>query len=310
MNDMLQTYYAKTRNSASVSTQICPVRLPKSFNYIGAFLTFRCPYRCSFCINKFGHADLRCGAELSAYEWRRFFDRLDSENVPVTFQGGEPGLHPGFIELVRETSKTRHVDILSNLMFDLKAFVRKIDPAALSRDAPYAPIRASYHPEQFSLESIVKRVEFLQEHGFRVGLYGVLHPDQAAEIERAQQVCLDRGIDFRTKPFLGRHNGVLHGRFAYPLACGEISVGSCECASSELLIAPDGALQRCHHHLYNGFAPLASVRDEEIVLTDDFLPCAHFGACNPCDVKIKNNRFQQFGHVSVRIRNVRVENSE
>jgi hypothetical protein len=227
--------------------------------------------------------------------------------VPITFQGGEPGLHPDFVELVREVSRTRHVDILSNLAFDLKTFVRRVDPSTLNRNAPYAPIRVSYHPEQFSLDTIVRRVEFLQAAGFRVGLYGVLHPEQTEEIERAQRVCLERGLDFRTKPFLGRHRGVLHGRYAYPLACGAEPVGSCECAPSELLIAPDGAIHRCHRFLYNGLPPLASVRDPDIALTDDYRPCDQFGACNPCDIKVKNNRFQQFGHVSVRIRNIRVE---
>lgn len=286
-----------------------PVRMPGSFNYIGVFLTFRCPYRCSFCINKHGKAGLQAGPELSGSKWRRFFERLEPGEVPITFQGGEPGLHHDFVELVRDVSRERHVDILSNLAFDLRAFVSKVDPAALNRDAPYAPIRVSYHPEQFALETIISRVEFLQTAGFRVGLYGVLHPDQAQEIERARQICLDRGLDFRTKPFLGMHRGELHGRYAYPMACGTEPIGTCECAPSELLIAPDGAIHRCHYYLYNGLAALASVNDPCINLSDDFLPCNSLGSCNPCDVKIKNNRFQQFGHVAVRMRNIRIKNN-
>ncbi len=297
-----------TMPPSTVGLQRHKVRLPSTFNYIGAFLTFRCPYRCSFCINRHGQAALRSGAELSGSNWLRFFERLDAPNLPITLQGGEPGLHKDFLQIVREASKIRHVDILSNLAFDLKAFVKEIEPSMLNREAPYAPIRASYHPEQFSLQTIISRVEFLQSAGFRVGLYGVLHPEQADEIERARRICLDRGLDFRTKPFLGMYKGTLHGAYAYSDACGESPTGECECAPSELLIAPDGSIHRCHRFLYNNLAPLAQTHDDNIELSDDFMPCNQFGACNPCDVKVKNNRFQQFGHVSVRIQNIHLWN--
>jgi hypothetical protein len=32
--------------------------------------------------------------------------------------------------------------------------------------------------------------------------------------------------------------------------------------------------------------------------------CYNFGDCNPCDVKIKTNRFQEYGHTSVEIINI------
>jgi predicted DNA-binding helix-hairpin-helix protein len=35
----------------------CEVTVPESYNYIGIFMTFRCPYSCSFCINRFSQAN-------------------------------------------------------------------------------------------------------------------------------------------------------------------------------------------------------------------------------------------------------------
>ncbi len=280
------------------------IELPVSYNYIGAFLTFRCPYRCSYCINRF-HGSNRNGClELNGREWIRFFERIEARDVPVTLQGGEPGLHPDFLDIVERTSCTHGVDILTNLAFDLKAFVRRIDPERLNREAPYAPIRVSYHPEQFSLREIVERVQFIRSAGFRVGLYGVLHPVQLTAIEHARRVCEDLGIDFRTKPFLGWYDGKLYGRYALADACAGGAPRRCECAPSELLIAPDGAIHRCHHYLYEQLEPLQHVTEPTVTLSDDYLPCGRFGHCNPCDVKVKNNRFQQFGHVSMRIRNL------
>jgi MoaA/NifB/PqqE/SkfB family radical SAM enzyme len=280
------------------------IKLPISFNYVGVFLSFRCPYKCSYCINRFSSHKALTYQELPGEEWLRFFDRLDTK-LPITLQGGEPGVHPGFIDIVRNLLKKFNVDILTNLAFNLKQFVEQIDPKIINRQAPYAPIRVSYHPEQFTLSTIIEKVLFLQNAGFRVGIYGVLHPHQLKEIEYAKKVCTDLGIDFRTKEFLGWYNGKLYGNYAYQEPLSGNVQKKCECAPGELLIAPDGSIHRCHYFLYEKKEPIAHIKDSSIIITDDFSTCHYFGRCTPCDIKIKNNRFQNFGHVSVRIKNIR-----
>ena len=37
---------------------------------------------------------------------------------------------------------------------------------------------------------------------------------------------------------------------------------------------------------------------------EEFRPCEFYGDCNPCDVKVKTNRFQIFGHTSVEMKNI------
>ena len=278
--------------------------LPPSYNYIGAFLTFRCPYHCHYCINHFHDQGAPAYDEIPGKAWISFFERMDARDVPVTLQGGEPGLHPDFVEIVKGISPYHHVDILTNLAFNLEHFVREIDPETINRDAPYAPIRVSYHPSQFTLDQITKRILYLQNAGFRVGLYGVTHPAQMRQVEQARAVCSDLGIDFRTKPFLGWHEGTLYGNYAYPEACAGGEPRWCECAPSELLIAPDGSIHRCHLFLYENRRSLGHISDPDFRMSEDYLACALFGHCNPCDVKVKNNRFQQFGHVAARIRSI------
>ena len=280
------------------------VSLPLSYNYIGAFLTFRCPYRCSYCINRFNGGTVAAYRELPGRDWIRFFERLDTRDVPITLQGGEPGIHPDFLDIIHETLPHHPVDILTNLAFDLKAFTQRIDPQQLNREAPYAPIRVSYHPSQFSLKEIVGKILYLMDAGFRVGLYGVQHPDQLESVEEARKYCLGLGIDFRTKPYLGWHNGIFHGAYSHPDACLGKEHRHCECATSELLVAPDGSIHRCHRFLYNRLTSLAHIRDVQLRLSDDYTPCDAYGQCNPCDIKVKNNRFQQFGHIATRIRNI------
>ena len=296
---------ATDHNSSPSHLYVAPrnlVTLPETFNYIGAFLSFRCPYSCSYCINRFGNNHALCGKEVSGATWIDFFSRLACRDVPITLQGGEPGTHPDFMEIVKETAKFHHVDILTNLAFDLKEFVRRIEPSWLNRPAPYAPIRVSYHPEQFQLNGIIEKVKYLMTAGFRVGIYGVMHPSQLTAMEHAKTVCADLGIDFRTKPFLGMADDVLHGDYAYPDACIGGPGKSCQCAPSELLIGPDGFIYPCHHHLYNHVDHVSHISDEPPVISGEFRSCRYYGNCNPCDIKVKNNRFQQFGHVSVQIR--------
>lgn len=278
------------------------VTLPPQCNYIAAFLTFRCPYHCEYCINHFDQK-ARNRSEVNAETWIKFFERLPQDNdIPITLQGGEPGLHPDFLNIINHAVRLHKVDILTNLAFDLDEFIGKIDPETLSRDAPYAPIRCSYHPSQFSLFDIIRRIQRLTDAGFRVGLYAVEHPDITNEIDEARQLCKKLHIDFRTKPFLGWHNGSLHGEFAYPEACRGETRETRDCVSSEVLIAPDAKIHRCHHNLYHNLKPLAHITDPQINLDTGHQPCHEFGHCNPCDIKIKNNRYQQFGHVSVNIR--------
>jgi len=40
-------------------------------------------------------------------------------------------------------------------------------------------------------------------------------------------------------------------------------------------------------------------------MIDEYRECYFYGDCNPCDVKIKTNRFQQYGHTSVDIIDIR-----
>lgn len=283
------------------------IALPESFNYIGIFLTYRCPYRCSYCINTFHSAraqrDMK-RTECNADQWVTFFRQLDTHGVPITLQGGEPGVHPEFTDIVERTLAFHQVDILTNLAFDLDAFIARIDPEKMNREAPYAPIRVSYHPEQFSLETIVARVKKMQSAGFRVGLYGVMHPAQEQLVLDAQKQCLDEGIDFRVKPFLGMYQGKLYGEYAFPDGCSGVQK-TCECAPTELLVGPDGLIYRCHYFCYTKAENRGHISDQDLTLSDAYRFCDQFGHCNPCDLKIKNNRFQQFGHIAAHIRNIR-----
>ena len=277
------------------------IEVPARYNYVGVFLTLACNLRCPYCINHHdGHATRR--RLMTGQQWLTGLQRICT-HTPLTLQGGEPSLHPDMVDVIRGLSGELEMDLLTNLQFDIEAFADRVDPRALKRDAPYANIRVSYHPGEMDLLDTVDRVNYLLARGFDVGLFMVDHSDWVAEREQARQVCEHRGIDFRTKEFLGRHNGRLHGTYLHPDAVGG-RARSCRCRTTELLIDPSGDVFRCHRDLYRGQNAIGHLLDPDFQIEDVFRPCSAFGECNPCDVKVKTNRFQQSGHTSVEIEGI------
>ena len=279
------------------------VNLPERYNYIGVFLTLACTLRCDYCLNRFGAPPASTGRLLSAGQWIEGLNRLASRpDLPVTLQGGEPTLHPGFYELVNGIRPGLPVDLLTNLEFDVDEFMARIPPGRLSRPSPYASIRVSYHPGVMDLETTCAKVSRMLKRGYSAGVWAVDHPGSPGALADARRRFTAAGIDFRVKEFLGRHNGRLHGTYTYREALTGVAGSPVECRTSELLIGPDGSVFRCHHDLYAGQAPVGSILDPGFRIVDAFRPCDSFGLCHPCDVKLKTNRFQEGGHTSVEIR--------
>lgn len=276
--------------------------VPETYNYIAVFLTLACNLKCSYCINRFEEGNFN-NKHISGDEWVTGLNRIVSRaDLPVTLQGGEPALHPGFFSIINNIKNELSIDILTNLKFDVGRLLKEVNPARLYRDAPYANIRVSYHPGQMNLESLISKVMKLQKAGFSIGIFGVLHPNQEEEILTAQKKCLDLGIDFRVKEFLGEYEGKLFGTYLYPESVSKKIRKKCLCKTTELIIGPNGDIYRCHHDLYENFPSVGNILDPEFQIEEAFRKCDVFGFCNPCDVKIKTNRFQQFGHTSVEIK--------
>ena len=229
---------------------LSPIQIPDHYNYIGVFLTLSCNISCSYCINHL--VGLQKGRKLlTADEWQLGLSRLKmTHQIPLTLQGGEPTIHKDFYKIVNQIPEEFTIDLLTNIQFSPSVFGKNISTKKMNRDAPYAPIRVSYHPETMDLKETLDKVLALTSLGFKVGVFGVTHPSQLIEIEEAKNVFATHGIDFRCKDFLGLHEGTLHGNYKYPEAVFGKTTRSCLCKTSELLIDPFGKIFRCHHDLY------------------------------------------------------------
>src|SRR3989338_3210659 len=156
------------------------IRFKSRHNYAAFFLTLACPLRCPYCINLNGENSQSRQvrrSKLSSEEWVDAANRLIlRKDLPLTLQGGEPTLYKGFYKIVNEVKKNIKMDLLTNMMFDVDEFIDSVPAWRFTREAPYAPIRVSYHPGQNDIDDLITKTVKMQEAGFRVGLYGIFHP--------------------------------------------------------------------------------------------------------------------------------------
>jgi len=279
-----------------------PIVMPARYNYIASFLTFACNLKCSYCINHFEQGVIKRPL-MSGKEWVEGLNRIVArEDLPITLQGGEPSLHPDFIYILNHLKSELNIDILTNGMFDIEEFMKCVKPQRIRRKAPYASIRVSYHPETMKLDELVAKVLRMLDAHYSIGIWAVTHPLYEKVIAEAKEKCSKLGIDFRVKEFLGAYQGNLYGNYRHEGACDKKFKKKVLCRTTELLMDSAGHVFRCHADLYAGINPLGHILDPDFQIDEEFRECSLFGHCNPCDVKVKTNRFQEFGHTSVEIK--------
>ena len=274
--------------------------VPKSYNYISAFLTFNCNMNCGYCINKVN--GLYKYSHMGYKDWINGLARLETD-LAITFSGGEPTVYKDFYKVVDGLNMP--MDLLTNGQFDRLEFMRNVGCRKFKRDTPYANIRFSYHPGYTNLFRLLSLTKRMKDRGYSVGIWAVCHPDSIDDVMFAKKKADSMGLDFRLKEYLGYHNDKLYGSYKYPEMLKEKDK-IYTCRPSELLIAPDGRLFRCHNHLYSGENSYGHILDID-KLPEDFVRCETKTACNMCDLKRKFNRFQVEGHCAVEIKEIKNE---
>jgi hypothetical protein len=294
--------------------------LPESYKYMAVFPTFRCSLNCSYCINAVDETFSRDSSEISGAEWIDALNRLESPSIPVSFSGGEPGVHPEFIKIIKGVKPELKRNILTNLYWKpglLEEFIGEIKPELVGGNPKYPSIRVSYHPEQMGNgKKLLERVLKLKDAGFSIGVEAINYPsdEQSMAIEQMGIQCRNADVSFRIKSFAGIYNGkddlgkpfsMRRGNYSrYPDSVFQETTKSSICRTTELIVGPNADVFRCHRDLYSQENAVGSLLNPEFEISDVFRKCDKYGQCNPCDVKSKSDSSQQLGHTSVEIKKI------
>lgn len=306
----LNVYSFSTINFGSRLQKMKKIIVPSSYNYTAAFISLSCNLSCSYCINLNEEGSTRKKVSrppLSAKEWVDGLNRIviERDDLPITIQGGEPTVHKEFYDIINGVRDEIKLDLLTNMMFDVDEFIKRVNPKKFTRDAKYAAIRVSYHPGQNDIDDLIAKHHKMRDAGFYVGIYAVTTPMNHLHIMEIQEKCHKEGVDFRLKEYLGFDGYQWHGSYKYPEAISQKVEKYCLCKTSELIIGPNGSVYRCHSDLYENRTPIGNITDPAFEIKEIYRPCYVFGHCNPCDIKVKTNRFQEYGHTSVDIKDIR-----
>ncbi|MDO8488608.1 MAG: hypothetical protein Q7S42_00635 [Candidatus Omnitrophota bacterium] len=283
--------------------------VPQDYDYVGVYLTDKCFLKCPYCLTSH-HGASFIGREgsihLSEEEWLKGFNRLVlPKDVPITLQGGEPFLYKGIWDILENIE--HKVDIMTALPpFLTRGHFLKLKTLAWNkRPALYPTIRVSFHKGQNDFKELVGRIAQLNDI-LSIGLYYLNHPSICEEeIIGMKAYAKDKGVEFRSKEFLGVYDGKPYGTVKFPLAASGRRTGiKVMCKNTVAPIAPNGDIYLCHSDLYfnRKDRALGNILDESFKFPQKHIDCLNFGLCSECDVKIKTNHYQQFGYTSIDIR--------
>jgi MoaA/NifB/PqqE/SkfB family radical SAM enzyme len=274
------------------------IRLDERIEYVELYYTMQCNLRCSYCIN--GAVDRRRYA-VDPGILAHAINGIEFGNIPLTIGGGEPTIGAGFDSFISALKPEIKIDLLTNGTWKPEQILSIPVKRFTDKGSTYKSIRISYHVGQ-EKEKLVSNAEILSNCGYRVGIFGIAHPENLRENMEMADLCSKAGVFFFVKEFLGEYLGDWYGRYKYPEGKDGI-LKTCECRSSEVLIDPCGDIFRCHSDLYgatNAQGNIVFYKGDSIGY--DFRECTKFGICNPCDLKIKISPDLKRSRCSVEVR--------
>jgi len=122
--------------------------------------------------------------------------------------GGEPLLHPDFVELCETITKTNKIRFDTNLSLTEKVrdFAQKIDPAQVY--SIYAALHIKERERRNEVESFVENVLMLKKRNFNIRVNYILIPNLIDRFKSDYEQFKTRGIILEPKPFTGLYNTI------------------------------------------------------------------------------------------------------
>ncbi len=166
-----------------------------------------CNYKCSYCwpyarSDKKDHRSTELVIS-TLDEIKRQARERGFNSFHFSFSGGEPTLHPGYLDILRhygdDGSNTNYqsVHMTSNLSLGLGWFKKYVEA---TKNLHRVSITASYHKEFAVKERFADKLVFLQENDVHVTINSVMVPERFEAIWEDMLYFHERGINVTLKP--------------------------------------------------------------------------------------------------------------
>ncbi|AVQ47702.1 radical SAM protein [Clostridium botulinum] len=165
-----------------------------------------CNYKCSYCfvpdndkMSNFGRAVTEEGME----KMLTFFDERGEWHIQLT--GGEPTIHPHFIEFCERLSKNHYLNMGTNnsISYDkLREFVKKIEPNKVDY------IQCSLQEvdeEEERFKHFLKKMIIYKENNFKAYVSYVAVPDRLDRVKKYYDIFTSYDIPFLVQVFNGKY---------------------------------------------------------------------------------------------------------
>jgi len=249
-----------------------------------SFITLRCNLDCAFCTSRMLPVKEH-GKELSGDEWCKIIDECPSRIQHWTFSGGEPTLHPGFVQICE---KLRSIDstmyISTNLAKNpaewlLGSYIEKVVMLGVS---------LQFLPDDPRAETFWKRLDSVQfaypDLPVELKFVVTTHTPKAVE-GYVQSLAEGRGIKYVRQVFM---NMYMYRDFPPKRDM------TCDCTGGKnfAVLMPDSQLYRCYGQALTGYsAKNTRVSEKGWVFPSDAEEC-RYCVCMPdgiCDDVRKTN---------------------
>jgi aryl-alcohol dehydrogenase-like predicted oxidoreductase/MoaA/NifB/PqqE/SkfB family radical SAM enzyme len=172
-------------------------------------INYVCNYRCPYCFyygswHKFSgdNNGFTVGEWIDA--WQRVYKKFGSVAIEIT--GGEPFLYPGFDTLLASLLQKHHVQITTNLSYDLRLLSQLLNSVDCSR----LNLILSFHPTFAPLGSFLEKARLLKEKKVAAVVNYVAYPTQFRQIDYFKNSFEKEGFCFLAVPFRGEYGGITY----------------------------------------------------------------------------------------------------
>ena len=169
------------------------------------YLLGTCNYRCSYCFLSVEALGSKLRRVATPEQWNAAFAATKKRWL-IHITGGEPTVHPDFVEICALLTRNHVISVNSNLSRpSVRAMAERVDPLRVS--FVNAGIHMDERARHSGFDGFFGNARFLQDAGFRVLVTAVATPEVIAKLPALAAECVSAGLQLAPKVLRGGYAG-------------------------------------------------------------------------------------------------------